>query len=114
MLLLLLLLLLLLVMAAGIVLIGRTAVQPGEIDGGRLLQVGHLALQHGAVGGEGSRRDIEVEGDAKEEVHLKIIHLHQADASHPREVGIVVASASTTHCDGHKVELYAPTSSTER
>jgi hypothetical protein len=72
-------------------------VQPwGRLDDGRVVQVGHLALEHGAVGGEGGGRDVEVEGDAEQEVHLQVVHLHQADAAHPREVGVVVASAAPT------------------
>lgn len=67
--------------------------QPGRFHGRRRrLQVGHLALEHGAVGREGGGRDVEVEGDAEEEVHLQVVHLHQADAAHAREVGVVVTS----------------------
>jgi hypothetical protein len=74
--------------------------QPGSFHGrGRRLEVSHLALEHGAVGGEGGRRDVEVEGDAEEEVHLQVVHLHQADAAHAREVGVVVTSA---HCTKHQ------------
>ena len=69
--------------------------QPWGVHGCRRVEVGHLALEHGAVGGEGGGRDVEVEGDAEEEVHLQVVHLHQADAAHPREVGVVVASAPT-------------------
>jgi hypothetical protein len=68
--------------------------QPGSFNGrGRGLEVSHLALEHGAVGGESGRRDVEIEGDAEEEVDLQVVHLHQADAAHTREVGVVVTSA---------------------
>ena len=83
-----------------VVVIGRAggvAVQPWGVHGCRRVEVGHLALEHGAVGGEGGGRDVEVEGDAEEKVHLQVVHLHQADASHTREVGVVVASAHQQH-----------------
>lgn len=83
-------------------LVGQAVLQQAGggdgVDGRRrVLEVRHLGLQHGAVGGEDGGRDVEVEGDAEEEVHLQVVHLHQADPSHPREVGVVVASALTTN-----------------
>jgi hypothetical protein len=96
----------------GIVVVGRrtgTVVlqpQPGRFHGrGRRVEVGHLALQHGAVGGEGAGSDVEVEGDAEEEVHLQVVHFHQADTTHAREVGVVVASASHKQSANQQTEL---------
>jgi hypothetical protein len=39
------------------------------------------------------RRHVEVEPDGEQEVHLQVVHLRQADAADPGEVGVVVAPA---------------------
>lgn len=39
------------------------------------------------------RRYVEVEPDGEEEIDLQVVHLRQADAADPGEVGVVVASA---------------------
>jgi len=80
---------------AGGVVLGQAAVlQPERRRGSLGLRAQQLGLQHGAVVAERLRRHVEVEADAEEEVHLQVVHLHQADAPDLGEVGVVVASAS--------------------
>jgi hypothetical protein len=75
------------------VVIGEAAVlQPQRRRRGSL-RAQQLGLQHGAVVGERLRRHVQVEADAEQEVHLQVVHLHQADAPDLGEVGVVVASA---------------------
>ena len=57
------------------------------------LQPQHLGLEDGAVAPERLRRHVEVEPDGEQEVHLQVVHLRQADAADPGEVGVVVAPA---------------------
>jgi hypothetical protein len=76
------------------VILGQAAVLQPERCGGSL-GAQQLRLQHGAVVAERLRRHVEVEADAEQEVHLQVVHLHQADAPDLGEVGVVVASART-------------------
>uniref|UniRef100_A0A0A9HAE9 Uncharacterized protein n=1 Tax=Arundo donax TaxID=35708 RepID=A0A0A9HAE9_ARUDO len=76
---------------AGIVLGQAAVLQPRRGWRGRSLGAQQLGLQHGAVVAERLRRNVQVEADAEQEVHLQVVHLHQADAPDLGKVGVVVA-----------------------
>jgi hypothetical protein len=52
----------------------------------------HLALERGAVAGEGVGRDVEAEAQGEEELQLQAVHLRHLHAADAREVGVVLVA----------------------